>query len=168
MQLKPITVIIVLSLVVASLLVVGCITSNTNTTSSESNKKDVSSGLLISAKAVSPSPQSMEVLTPKSGNVFVVYNCTVKNVGADGVDIQPQYWHLRGPSGYYDAKEKYPVVAPEFSRIDNSKVGDVASGYVYFEVPSGSAKGPWTSLRFTNVGLSSILSNETFDLSVNV
>jgi uncharacterized protein YjbI with pentapeptide repeats len=46
--------------------------------------------------------------------------------------------------------------------------GDAASGYVYFEVPSGSAKGPWTSLRFTNVGLSSILSSETFDLSVNV
>jgi len=146
----------------------GCVTATTNTSSSGSNNKDVSSGLVISAKAVSPSPQTMGGLTPASGNVFVVYNCTVKNTGAPGVNIKSYYWHLKGANGYYDGKDKLPVVAPEFSNIDKSSVGDVASGYVYFEVPSGSANGPWTSLRYTNEGLSSITSNETFDLSVNV
>jgi len=92
----------------------------------------------------------------------------VKNTGAPGVNIKSYYWHLKGANGYYDGKDKLPVVAPEFSNIDKSSVGDVASGYVYFEVPSGSANGPWTSLRYTNEGLSSITSNETFDLSVNV
>jgi hypothetical protein len=92
----------------------------------------------------------------------------VKNVGAEGVDLIAYYWHLRGASGYYDAIDKLPVQAPEFSHIETSHVGDVASGYVYFEVPSTASNGPWTSLRLTNEGLSSILSNETFDLSVNV
>jgi archaellin len=147
----------------------GCITTTTNTSSSNSNVKDVSSGLVISAKAVSPSPQSNgNGLTPQSGNVFVVYNCTVKNTGANGIDIDASNWHLRGPNGYYDGQSVSPVVAPDFSHIDQSKVGDVASGYVYFEVPSNASVGPWTSLRFTNSGLSGILSNETFDLSVNV
>jgi hypothetical protein len=146
----------------------GCVTTTTNTSSSDSNKKDVSNGLVISAKAVSPSPQSMGGVTPKSGNVYVVYNCTVKNTGAAGVDITAAYWHLKGPNGYYDAIDKLPVVAPEFSHIDKSSVGDVASGYVYFEVPSVSANGPWTSLRYTNEGLYSILSNETWDLSVKL
>ena len=146
----------------------GCITNTNNTTSSDSNKKDVSSGLVISAKAVSPSPQTMGGLTPKSGNVYVVYNCTVKNTGAAGVDIAAYYWHLKSSTGYYDAIEKLPVVAPEFSNIQKSDVGDVGSGYVYFEVPSGSANGPWTSLRYTNAGIHSILSNETWDLLVNV
>src|SRR5665811_136319 len=91
----------------------GCVTSTTNTSSSDSNKKDVSSGLVISAKAVSPSPQSMGGVTPKSGNVYVVYNCTVKNTGAAGVDITASYWHLKGPNEYYDAISKLPVVAPE-------------------------------------------------------
>jgi hypothetical protein len=167
MQLKPIAVTTVLLLVVASLLVSGCVNSVTNTTSSGSNKKDVSSGFVISAKAVSPSPQIMGGLTPKSGNVYVVYNCTVKNTGAEGVDMIAYYWHLRGTNGYYDAIDKLPVQPPEFSYIKNSHVGDVASGYVYFEVPS-NASNTWTSLRFTNSGLGSILSNQTFDLSVNV
>ena len=147
----------------------GCITATTNTSSSNSNAKDVSSGLLISANAVTPSPQSNgNSITPKSGNVFVVYDCTVKNTGANGVDIDASNWHLKGPNGYYDAQSVLPVIAPDFSHIDKSKVGDVASGYVYFEVPSNASTGPWTSLRFTNSGLSGILSNETFDLSVNV
>jgi hypothetical protein len=147
----------------------GCVTTNTTTSSlSDSNKKDVSSGLVISAKAVSPSPQTMGGVTPKSGNVYVVYNCTVKNVGAAGVDIAAHYWHLKSSTGYYDAIEKLPVVAPEFSNIQKSDVGDVGSGYVYFEVPSGAANGPWTSLRYTNEGIYSILSNETWDLSVKL
>src|SRR5665647_507563 len=77
----------------------GCVTTTTNTSSSDSNKKDVSSGLVISVKAVSPSPQSMGGVTPKSGNVYVVYNCTVKNVGAAGVDIAAHYWHLKSSTG---------------------------------------------------------------------
>jgi hypothetical protein len=105
---------------------------------------------------------------PQAGNIFVVFDCTVKNTGAPGVDIGAHLWHLKSATGYYDAKSKLPVDAPEFSNIDKSAVGDVASGYVYFEVPSGSANGPWTSLRYTNEGLYSIMSNETFDLSVNV
>ena len=148
----------------------GCVTTTTNTTSSlsDSNKKDVSSGLVISAKAVSPSPQTMGGLTPKSGNVYVVYNCTVKNTGAAGVDIAAQYWHLKSSTGYYDAIEKLPVVAPEFSNIQKSSVGDVGSGYVYFEVPSGAANGPWTSLRYTSEGIYGIMSNQTWDLSVKL
>ena len=150
----------------------GCVTSNTsnntNTNGSWLNPKDVSSGLTISAKAVSPSPQDMGGVKPKSGNVYVVYDCTVKNVGAKGVTITAYYWHLKSANGYYDAISLSPVVAPEFSHIEKSSVGDVGSGYVYFEVPSNASNGPWTSLRYTNLGLSSLLGNQTFDLSVNV
>jgi hypothetical protein len=149
----------------------GCIQTSvtpSNNNGSWLNPKDVSSGLVISAKAVSPSPQDMGGVKPKSGNVYVVYDCTVKNVGAEGVTITAYYWHLKSATGYYDAKDKIPVVAPEFSNIQKSHVGDVGSGYVYFEVPSNSSNGPWTSLRYTNLGLSSIGANQTFDLSVNV
>ena len=146
----------------------GCVTTTTNTTSSDSNKKDVSSGIVISsAKLVSNSTQSMRGMKPQAGNVFVVYNCTVKNTGANGIDLRPVYWHLKGPSGYYDAVDLQPVVAPEFSRILNSSVGDVASGYVYFEVPTNAAKGQWTSLRFTNEGWS-FDDPLKFDVSVSV
>ncbi len=151
----------------------GCITSTKNTTSSESNEKDVSSGLEISsATLVSNSTLSVRWMAPQAGNVFVVYNCTVKNIGADGVDLRTVYWHLQGPSGYYDAvdfggKICQRVVAPEFNRILDSSVGNVASGYVYFEVPADAAIGPWTLLRFTNEGWSSD-GPFTFDLSVNV
>jgi hypothetical protein len=59
----------------------GCITSTTNTTSAESNKKDVSSGLEISsATLISTSTLSVRWTAPQSGNVFVVYNCTVKKL----------------------------------------------------------------------------------------
>jgi hypothetical protein len=50
------------------------------------------------------------------------------------------YWHLKGPNGNYDAKDKLPVVAPEFSNSENSDVGVVGSGYAYFEAPSCLAK----------------------------
>jgi hypothetical protein len=72
--------------------------------------------------------------------VFVAYDRTVKNVRAAGVDITAYYWRLKGPNEYYDAKDKLPVVAPEFSNIENSDVDIVGSGYAYFEVPSCLAK----------------------------
>jgi len=160
---------VVLILVSVLIATSGCITANvtSNKTASESNN-DVSKGLVISAKPVSSPPQTMGGVAPHAGNVYVVYNCTVKNVGAEGVDLIAYYWHLRGPNGYYDAINKLPVQPPEMSHIDNSHVGDVASGYVFFEVPANAAKGPWTSLRFTNEGLGSLLGNSTFDLSVNI
>ena len=53
-----------------------------------------------------------------------------------GVDITAYYWHLKSQNGYDHAKNKLPVVAPEFSNIENSNVGVVGSGCAYFEVPS--------------------------------
>lgn len=156
MPLKKALLFLFIVFVMAS--ITGCITSTTNTTSSESSQKDVSNGLEISsAQLVSTSTLSMRWMTPEEGNVFVVYNCTVKNIGANGVDLRTVYWHLKGPSGYYDAVDLKggvcrQVVAPEFNRILDSSIGDVASGYVYFEVPTNISKGPWTSLRFTNEG----------------
>jgi len=52
-----------------------------------------------------------------------------RNIGAAGADITVYYWHLKGQKGYYDAKDKLPVVAPEFSNIENSAVGVSGSGY---------------------------------------
>lgn len=70
MPLKKALLFLFIVFVMAS--ITGCITSTTNTTSSESSQKDVSNGLEISsAQLVSTSTLSMRWMTPEEGNVFV-------------------------------------------------------------------------------------------------
>lgn len=90
----------------------------------------------------------MARLSLKSGNVYVAFNCTVKNVNAKPLPgeseeyISDGYWNLVDREGkiYYDVN----ILAedtPGFKLFETyfTSPGDVVNGYVFFEVPSGSA-----------------------------
>ena len=85
MQLKPIAAIIVFLLVVVSLSIAGC-TSTQNSTQNQGNPTaTLSNSISISAQAVQ-SPQQIGNSSifgiPKSGDEFVMYNVTLTNINA--------------------------------------------------------------------------------------
>jgi hypothetical protein len=159
MQLKPITAIIVLLLVVAFLSVSGCtnqeqttqITGNATAIPNNTNK-----GLeVVYAKPVSNVPQVTNALaTIKPGNVYVAFNCSVKNLNANDTVVWPDNFRLRDNAGnVYDGILNIRETSPDvkvFEGNSHSIPGDITSGYVFFEVPSDH--GAWKSLTYLGRG----------------
>jgi len=136
MQLKPITAIVVLLLLVASLSVAGCTTTNTTT---NTNKEDT---VNVTAKAVQ-SPQQFNFSTPRPGNKYVQYNVTFTNINAQNNQV----------SGYFsfallDANNNvYNVVQGIQSNslpqafplgYTTTQPGDKVTGRLIYEVPQNA------------------------------
>jgi Domain of unknown function (DUF4352) len=146
MQLKPITVITVLMLVVASLLVSGC------TTSTSDNNAQV--GSIGNASAGNSAPQSGAMVvtankmgtpdTPyyksKTGYTFVTFNCSVTNVNSKDRTISLGNWKLRDSAGGVYGYSSATVASslPYFDTIFNTQPGDIVKGIVIFEVPQNA------------------------------
>jgi len=138
MQFKPITPIIVLLLVVASLLVSGCTTSNTSNTSD--NTKLGYMGLKVTSVPAPATIGSPYVYTPKQGYKFVMYNATVTNINATDRYVHTNFFTL------HDSKN----IAYGISQATNDKSiagfpnnvlthpGDKVNGLIVFEVPQNA------------------------------
>jgi hypothetical protein len=138
MKLKPITVIAVLVLVVASLLVAGC-TQTTTTTQSSNGSATETGGITATAKAVTM-PTLQHTVTPTPGNKYIAYNCTVKNINAQNRPIAPNYWSLMDTGGRVYNISGLTIVQSlnPFGGTSHSQPGDVISGPVFFEVPQNA------------------------------
>jgi Domain of unknown function (DUF4352) len=154
-MIKKVAVIVVL-VMVASLSVVGCTqtTKQTDTANSiladiqSSNKQtsNVDGGLEVHATPVTNPPQALGTefaSTPTPGNVYVAFNCTVKNINAKPLSgsqtlVSSLSWYLvdkQGKSYYslgsvYVEKSELPSFGQRFT-----DPGDVVTGYVFFDVP---------------------------------
>lgn len=138
-------------ILITSILVAGCTSSSNTTPQTSSQASNVGKGLEIYATPVANPPQvsSAGHVTPKSGNEWVAFNCTVKNVNAQPLPGQSQkyisdgYWVLvdRGGHIYYDLATALVQGTPGITTFEPSYTspGSIVNGYVFFEVPSGSA-----------------------------
>ena len=130
MQLKPITAIIVLSLVCASLLVAGCTTSTTSSNSTP--------GLDITAKQLPSNYQAAQVPTQSAGNKYVMFNLTVKNVNEKDGNIDAYAFKLRDTGGNVYGRTWFlgGLGGPtKFDSMSHTQSGDKVSGVMAFEVP---------------------------------
>ncbi|MGB9372165.1 MAG: hypothetical protein WCB79_09595 [Halobacteriota archaeon] len=115
MQLKPITTIIVLFLVLASLLESGCTSTakdvdgavNPTQATAVPTADDVQVRVSASHATV---PQQIGTCTPKAGYKYVAFNCTVKNIATSRLVTNPFDWQLRDTAGGV-----YQPATPTFS-----------------------------------------------------
>ena len=162
MQFKSITAIIVLLFLVASLSVAGC-TSQQQTTQTVGNAtatptatpNNTDEGLqVVYAKPVPNVPQVKGLATIKPGNVYVIFNCSVKNLNANDTVVWPDNFRLRDNAGnVYDGILNVYGTSPDVKVFDansHSIPGDITKGYVFFEVPSDH--GTWKSLTYQGRG----------------
>jgi hypothetical protein len=146
MQLKPITAIVVLFLVVASLLVAGCTVNQT--------KESQTTAVPSSAPSEVPTAKPAEITVsaqyqggytppdyysgPKPGYEYVKYYATVTNINHGG-PINPLYSTLID-----SANGSYPLSYATFTAKDSLKAtvnphpGDTFAGLVIFEIPQGA------------------------------
>jgi hypothetical protein len=120
-------------------------------------------GMQFSATPVASSPQALGSsgsTTPKAGNVYVAFDCTVKNINApksSNTRIGLSYWQLRDKAGNVYDPEIFVTGTPgvtTFTSVD-SQSGDIVHGYVFFEVPANH--GAWKSLTYDDGGRTVIL-----------
>ena len=131
MQFKPITAIIVLSLIVSVVLMAGC-------------SPPINSDMSVTVKSVVLSQQD-QLAANKTGYKFVAYNCTVTNTGTKSRSVGYNSWELQD-GGFYAPALATNVTGAEWSRITQgnwwnpttSNQGDVLNGIVVFEVPQNS------------------------------
>ena len=140
MQFKPIAVIIVLSLVVASLLVAGCTSStqNTNTQSGQSNNS-----VSISAQAVQSPPQIMSgslPINPATGNKFVMFNVTFTNINAPSLSVYNRYFTVQDTNNntYPMANFNQDLVTKHFPASTTTNPGMKVNGVIVYDVPQNA------------------------------
>lgn len=152
MQLKPITAVVVLSLVVTSFVVAGCTTSTTNQTSSPtiafpSASTQVTSdtwleylpinhGMRVAVSATRL-PNQIGTQEPQPGYEFVAYNCTVQNVKASDRPVVINYFTAQDTKGnsYNFNGLSNDLAIGKFMPSARSQPGDILGGMVIFEVP---------------------------------
>ena len=132
MQLKPITAIIVLSLVVASLLVAGCTSSTQNTSSTSGGGGHMS----IAAAAVT-APTVIDKHSPNQGDKFVMYNTTVTNVDARDRLVTYGSIKVKDSNNYSYGALSWQNTAVTFP-ITTTQPGDKVNGLIVFEVPQNA------------------------------
>jgi Domain of unknown function (DUF4352) len=127
MQFKPIAAIIVLLLIVASLIVSGCTTSD----NSKSRNVDVK---VISANAPATTG------TPKQGFTLVTYNATVTNVNAPSRHVNASFFSLRDSynNSYNVSKATNNISVGGFPNNVVTNPGDKVSGLLLFEIPQNA------------------------------
>ena len=137
MQLKPLAVIVVLSLVVVSLSIAGCTSSITNTTNTANTNPENS--VNVTVKAVE-APQQFNFSTLRPDDKYVQYDVTFTNINARDCQV----------SGYYsftllDANKNVYTVDQGIQSnalghtfpygYTTTQPGDQVSGRLIFEVP---------------------------------
>lgn len=156
MQLKPITVIIVLSLVVASLLVAGCSTPATNPTTSPSSIPTVAT----SSQTPTTTPSTADYValkvnsmttssqlgsyplgsTPSPGNKYIVFDVTVANQNKDNLYLgNPLYFKLTtGDGTVYQYSPSSYFLDNRLTGVFNTNPGDKVTGKIAFEIPQSA------------------------------
>ena len=154
MQLKPITAIIVLLLVVTSLLVAGCATSNTT----PSTPTPTVDRLTMTAYRVDLNTVPIvSVFHPAAGNEYAIYYCKINNTNAGNYGMSYAFFKLRDSNGNtYSPKSEQIMQAGDFPAYYVSANGDSVAGYVLFEVHAGSQ---FKTISYQNNG---------YDLRVNL
>jgi len=143
MQLKPITAIIVLSLVVASLLVSGCTSTPTPTsgpstvgpaketvTAIPANVREQVSAINVTL------PQQIGPYAPKADYKFVGFNVTIKNINVNSSSVNAGDWTLRDTEGniYQTTIATYSTAINGLKNV-YTQPGDNVSGIIVYEVP---------------------------------
>jgi hypothetical protein len=109
---------------------------------------------VVYAKPVSNVPKPSALGTMKPGNVYVAFNCSVKNLNANDTVVWPDNFRLRDNAGnVYDGILNVYGTSPDVKVFDansHSIPGDITKGYVFFEVPSDH--GAWKSLTYQGRG----------------
>ena len=120
-------------------------------------------GMEFHAAPVANPPQALGSsgdTTPAAGNVYVAFDCTVKNINAptdSNTRIGMTYWQLRDKAGNVYDPEIFVTGTPgvkTFESVD-SQHGDIVHGYVFFEVPANH--GDWKSLTYNDGGRNAII-----------
>ena len=158
MQLKPITAIIVLLLLVASLSVAGCTQTTTQTTSSPTaSQKSVVTATPTPRETVSaamvtvPQQVSTQFTTyaPNASHKFVGFNVTINNIAAQISNSNPYNWQLRDTSGnIYEPSIATYAITNGLKNV-NTQPGDKVSGIIVFEVPQDATL---KSLTYNGIG----------------
>jgi len=167
MQFKPITAIIVLSLVVASLLVSGCTrneqTVQVSATSTPSGKTTVIVitkylGTMDSYNTKHGGP----LITPTPGYKLVKYAVYVENINARDMQLgNPNFIKLRDTAGNiysYDSIATYNLDTQQVNgtKLDglmdelNTQPGDKLSGFIVFQIPTSATPKSLTYDDYTN------------------
>jgi hypothetical protein len=134
MQLKPVTALAVLLLVVASLLVAGCTTQNTQ----DANALNITYKAAQVPQKWGSGNYSGE--TPKPGYKYIGYNATVKNVNAKDRSVAFNFFELRDTqSGVYQAIGRNGMAGIDTFGNVRTEPGDVINGTLVFEVPKNVA-----------------------------
>lgn len=151
MQFKPITALIVISLVAVSLSVAGCPDSTTSSPSPSDVQGKVSSPqatavptanndaqLRVSATQATV-PQQIGTYTPKAGYKYVAFNVTIRNIAAPKYYTNAYDWQLRDTAGGV-YKPATPTYSSEIEGLDgtNTMPGDIVSGLIVYEVPQNA------------------------------
>jgi hypothetical protein len=140
MQLNPITAIAVLSIVVVSLLVVGCTTTTQNTvqsTASATRQQQATDPLTVTIKATGSSMQVGSFFSSKAGYTYVFYNATVKNNNVKNQVVSPGFFSLRTSDGrVYDVDPAmYDKSVDSLQNVQRTQPGDIVSGTIIFQLP---------------------------------
>jgi hypothetical protein len=151
MQLKSITAILVLSLVVASLLVSGC-TSSQNTNTAPSAGGSAGGGLSFSAYQVPISANDLAYgfysEAAAQGYTYVGFYCTLTNSGASTYATNVVILTLTTTTGTYTSspyiyqKGEFPTGAISLGN------GQVVNGVALFQVPTGTTG--FTSITYSD------------------
>ncbi len=171
MQLKQITAIIVLLLVVASLLVSGCTTTRNEQTVQSNSTGTPASGQnspTVSVKATSlgsSNTLSSSYGSPTAavtGNKFVTYAVYLQNINAKGTDNDmgnPYSFKLRDTNGNiysYDSftyslqQQVNGVTLKGVTVQTNTQPGDKYSGLIAFQIPTSATPKTLTYDDYTN------------------
>jgi hypothetical protein len=153
MQFKPTTVIIVLSLAIASLLISGCTTNTTNQTSSPTvispsasitqvtgntwwEHLPIDHGMRVAVSATRL-PDQIGKEEPQPNYEFVAYNCTVLNINASDRPVAINYVTAQDTRGnsYNFSSLSNGLTSGNFKESAHSQPGDILGGIVVFEVP---------------------------------
>ena len=138
--------------------------TKTSTATPVPASSNTANGMEFYAAPVANPPQALGSngsTTPKAGNVYVVFNCTVKNINAptsSNTRIGMSYWQLRDNEGnVYDPEIFVPGTpgVTTFGSVD-SQPGDIVHGYVLFQVLANH--GAWESLTYNDGGRNVIIS----------
>ena len=158
MQLKPITAIVVLLLVVVSLLVSGCATSNTTPTTPTATAPAAGGRLTMTAYHVDLNTVPIvSVFHPAAVNEYAIYYCKINNINAGNYWMSYAFFKLRDSNGNtYSPKSEQIMQAGDFPAYYVSANGDSVAGYVLFEVHAGSQ---FKTISYQNNG---------YDLKVNL
>jgi hypothetical protein len=155
MRLKPITAVIVLLLVVASLLVTGCI----NNTSPNSNTGGGNTGVAFTVNSqttLNKLGSGVLSSTPKPGYKYDVFDVTVTNLNRNDLAMgNPLYFKLTTNDGtVYSYSPSETWLDNDIQPVSGTNPGEKVTGQVAFEIPQSATA---TTLTYNDGVLGNIV-----------